>query len=796
MKTSNFIILASLFVANGAFASSRADSMAVSLVSKYDCLPDNMDATDSGKSMISLRQYFMKNAYRSFSDTDEMFRKDMTGLCEDGRFSDLRDEDAGIPLGGNQADSGGSITIAYNRIWRISEAFRCGKLSFEHDRDIMLRLLKSVLHYGGLEILRPNDESRFHASCFGIPTSAVNTYFCLLPGREYLKDNAEKELFDRAFVMLKANALQAWTQPYRRDKTDNDVTMIERFRHHVWWVGGNALAYRPLLPVAVMLNSVRMMDTLIEVCHRGISQTSQTTNKESFWNEGFTADGAGWGHGKQCLIWGYPIDGTMNALNILSLVNGTVWDKPLGREQADALLDYFRGANFYYYKGYIPPCLDRNSMNFKQKPSPIRYERMISMLLKHWKSSFTASEVRELEDLYSDLKDFDISMNGDTRYNGIRCFFNNDDMIKKTPDYHLFVNMASSKCDGIESADGFADGYNFFTNDGLTLFQKDGTEYNKAIGAADITMLPGITAREGMEHLESITNWRGFSSKHRFGGSAADGSNYGAAGFIFEKLDSSSKPGVNDKGNGHGKNEGIFGVKAYKSYFILNDYLVCLGAGITNLRPNLEGDIRTSIEQTEWTDSVYEEKIGDTRWIVQDNKFSYSVVPGYEDVIRYSCEEKNTEWVKRNIANKGRKELPQKVRLFSIWINHGRKPVDDKYGYVVYLGDGKPASKVPFKVVCNDKKIQAVASADSKVVAAVIYDSNSTLHIDGGTDISVSAPCVLLLQDEGERIRVDISDPLMDKETKYITVKAGGRKISCRMPDGKEKGKPCTFYLK
>ena len=73
---------------------------------------------------------------------------------------------------------------------------------------------------------------------------------------------------------------------------------ISRFRNHVWWVGGNALAYRSLLPVAAMYRSIPMVDLLAEVCQRGISMTSQNTYSEAFWTEGFTADGAGWGHGK------------------------------------------------------------------------------------------------------------------------------------------------------------------------------------------------------------------------------------------------------------------------------------------------------------------------------------------------------------------------------------------------------------------------------------------------------------------------------------------------------------------
>ena len=159
-------------------------------------------------------------------------------------------------------------------------------------------------------------------------------------------------LLEAACDMLKVLGLQAYTQPLRHDETDKNVVSIERFRNHVWWVGGNALAYRSLLPVAAMYSSVPMVDVLAEVCRRGISVTSQLTLHDSFWTEGFTADGAGWGHGKQCLIWGYPIDGTFNALNMLGMLKGTPWAERLSRENAQAILNFLRGGNWYYYKGF------------------------------------------------------------------------------------------------------------------------------------------------------------------------------------------------------------------------------------------------------------------------------------------------------------------------------------------------------------------------------------------------------------------------------------------------------------
>ena len=167
---------------------------------------------------------------------------------------------------------------------------------------------------------------------------------------------------------------------------------------------------------------------------------------------------------------------------MLSLLKGSPWERKLTRENINALLNYFRGSNYYYYKGYTLPCLDRNSMNYDPEPSIIRYSGMLKQLIDNWADSFSQGELQEIKQLYAETQNKSIDMKEFADYyNGTRWFFNNDDLIKKTDRYHIIVNMASVRCDGIESAKGFADSYNFCTTDGATLFQKSGNEYRKDV---------------------------------------------------------------------------------------------------------------------------------------------------------------------------------------------------------------------------------------------------------------------------------------------------------------------------
>ncbi|MFV0586322.1 polysaccharide lyase family 8 super-sandwich domain-containing protein [Bacteroides reticulotermitis] len=764
---------------------------------QYETAAQQVSDPAKEASIQLFRKYFSEYSERISKNLQLELEKYIQLLRTDGSFSDLSDSNAGKALKGNEADSGGSITDALNRIWTISEAFREGKLTVEQNSDLWDKCQKAILRYGNMEISRPNTWVRFHASCFAIPTAAVNIYFCHLKQMENVEQGCVKdEQLTAVCDMLKMLALQAWTQPFRNDDTDQNVVQLERFRNHVWWVGGNALGYRSLLPVAFMFRSIPMVDLLAEVCQKAISVTSQNTYDDSFWNEGFTADGAGWGHGKQCLIWGYPIDGTLNALNMLSLLKKSPWERKLTRENVDALFNYFRGSNYYYYKGYTLPCLDRNSMSYKPDGSVIRYNGMLKQLLDNWSDCFSESELQEIKQLYAEVRTKTILMKDySSLYNGTRWFFNNDDLIKKNDRYHIIVNMSSSRCDGIESAIGFADSYNFYTTDGITLFQKDGNEYGKALGAYDVTAFPGVTAREGMDRLIPVTNWRGYCSKYNFAAAATRGGENAVAGYIFEKMNASDKEGVNDRGDNHGKNEILYGVKAYKSYFMFGDYMVALGAGITNKHPEIAGNIRTSIEQTEKTGKVYVNKGKGIEWIVQQGKFAYSAFPAYSRKVHYTCEMKKTNWMKMNSSNQNNKDLPGQVDIFRMWIDHGPKPINESYGYVVYAGEGLPAERYPFEVLRNDTLVQAIQVAESQIIEAVFYSSEEILKTKNMT-IEVSSPCALLIEKEKGGYTISVTDPEMNKDCTEIRVKINGKSVSCAMPQGRYGGKSTVVFMR
>lgn len=87
---------------------------------------------------------------------------------------------------------------------------------------------------------------------------------------------------------------------------------------------------------------------------------------------------------------------------------------------------------------------------------------------------------------------------------------------------------------------------------------------------------------------------------------------------------------------------------------------------------------------------------GTPLWLVQKGKFAYRILPEYTREAFVTCETRPTDWVKRNKVNEKKQGLPSEARILRLWANHGQRPVDDTYGYVVYAGRQIPSDELPF----------------------------------------------------------------------------------------------------
>jgi hypothetical protein len=678
-----------------------------------------------------------------------------------------------------QGKSSSVVAEAFDKLWRLAADLTNGKIPENRRDEAEAKLLKGISAYGGIEISRGGIRNgRFHASCFAIPSAASWIYFCLY-------DRMKKPEYREADAILQKLAFQAWSVPMRGDATDDNVVSVERFRNHVWWVGGNATGYRALLEAALVNNSVEMVDVAFEVAFRSLSsQASQCAVPEPFWSEGMTADGAGWGHGRQCLVWGYPKDGSNGSLGILKNLKDTPWESSPGEKELDVLFNYFRGSSFYFYKGTIPPVLDRNNFNkFMGERKEIPSASTARQLLRAYGGVLPRERADELQQFLLESKSNNLFMLNypDGQYHGTRYFYNNDDAIKKTQEYHVLINMSSGRTDGLESAYPGAAGYNFYACDGTVLLEREGGEHRKALGAYNLTAWPGVTARQVPE-LKPVVNWSGYSSSANFAGGIADGSDNFIAGFIFDKENASRrKPTKNLRPD---ENPGIYDLRANKSYFMFGDTLLSLGAGIENKNPKLKGNIWTTLEQTIKSPDYAVTSAGGLEWIRNNNVF-YAVIQlettGKAETL---VEKRKTRW--RSLGGNPSDTEETEVDVFQLWIDHGRDVLQGKYAYLAHFGDKTPG-KTPV-VLANSTKVQAASSPDGTLVGAVFYDAASKIDTPLGT-LAATAPCVVMIRKASGKLSVIAADTKMTEGLESIGVEIGGRSLDVPLPRGLHKGK-------
>ncbi|MCT4672389.1 MAG: polysaccharide lyase beta-sandwich domain-containing protein [Prolixibacteraceae bacterium] len=791
------------------------------------------------KDLQNLRAYFSNHSYRGYElkkATD--LATCLSTLQDNGHFSDFSTLENDIISNQkyyNQYSTAqkkvSSLTKpAMLRVWRIAEAIKKKRITNQEIQDVLPKLYKAILFYGDIEKKRGSiSAGRFHESCFSIPTSAVNSYFCLYDLMEASEQGTNSDVtLAQVNTMLKDLSFQCWTQPFRNDATDNNVVSVERFRNHVWWVGGNALAYRSLLPTAVAMNSIPMLDVLSTVSQNALSSVAQNTKDQDFWSEGITADGAGWGHGQQSIVWGYPIDGSIAALNILEYFQGTAWEQGLTASNKEALFNYLRGSSWYYYKGFLPLGLGRAGMEYSNTVAQtIKSKNLVKKLLSKWTNFFTAEELAELNDFQSTAANniIDMPSRQDGEYKGTRWFYNNDDLIKKNDQSYIFINTASVRADGTESAPDQADAFNFFTDLGMTLFLKDGNEHYRSLGAWNLSSLPGTTTRQNVDPMVPVTNWRGYCSKKNFAGGATHGGSNAVAGYELQIMDASKKlDGISYDPND--PNPFIYGVRAFKSYFIFGDYMLALGSNIDNMNTSKEGEIWTTIEQTAWegqhqiwednhpiqtssTSQNYSFNTNNTHLFgaAQTGKFAYAVLPQWTTgEVVLTTANKATNWAALNYKNRKRTDMESHTDLFHMYINHGRNVTDGTYAYIVYSGNqtaDQAFTNSPIQVLDNSLEIQAAENPTDKIMGIVFHKTSKKLNT-GTLTITTDHPAVLLLEEKDGNIVVTANDPTMSSSLTSINLTLDGtlwdhtfsnESVQLNLSQGHHAGKPVTTVI-
>lgn len=329
-----------------------------------------------------------------------------------------------------------------------------------------------------------------------------------------------------------------------------------------------------------------------------------------------------------------------------------------------------------------------------------------------------------------------------------KFFWHSEYAIHQRPGFYTTVRMFSDRNHTMEAPHNeeslkmhhYADGANFIS--------VTGKEYYDIFPVWDWQKIPGTTILQKpvLPHWNQIVK----KGKTDFVGAVSDGL-YGAVTFNF---DSPHDP-----------------LTAKKAWFFFDYEYVCLGAGInsssdfpvvTTLNQCLlDGEVLVKSGNEKKTLSKGDHKFKDISWAMH-NEVAY-IFPKPTSV-SLNNRAYSGNW--QNIVNRTRSFSADEEtkELFSLWIDHGVKPENASYEYIVAPGaaiSGFDPEKISakLKVLSNTSELQAVHNHELNITQIVFYKPGKIL-ISDGVILTAYSPCIVLIKSSDQSIeQITLADP-------------------------------------
>lgn len=335
---------------------------------------------------------------------------------------------------------------------------------------------------------------------------------------------------------------------------------------------------------------------------------------------------------------------------------------------------------------------------------------------------------------------------------GNRMFYRADYMVHRKPSYYIGLKMFSKRISGSEMGNG-QNLKGYWLGFGATTLYRTGEEFLNIFPLWDWTKVPGTTAANELPSF----GWD-LKQSATFVGGVSD-SITGVATMKISNRD----------------------VYAQKSWMMFDDAVVALGAGITSDNAN---DIYTSVAQCYlngdvWVNGVKAER-GTGRALQQVNHIYHDSI-GYffpeGQTIHLLNTEKSGQWSSISTAESA---TTVKGDVFNVWYEHGNKPTDGSYAYVIVPNIGQAdmksyADNMPVRILCNTSKKQAATHLSEQKTGIVFYEAGE-VEINANLKIRAYQACALLVDHSGKYVKVSLSDPDQSLSTAKIDLIYGETK--------------------
>ncbi len=210
---------------------------------------------------------------------------------------------------------------------------------------------------------------------------------------------------------------------------------------------------------------------------------------------------------------------------------------------------------------------------------------------------------------------------------------------------------------------------------------------------------------------------------------------------------------------------------ARKAWFFFDEEYACLGTGI---RSSADGEVVTTINQALMRSDVYAMQDGTRQLMSKGSRALQNVKWIHHDNVGYLFPEP-TAIVLSNQTETGRwsditdqKNISQaevSEEVFSLWFNHGRKPVGGAYAYIVVPGIAEQTmaesshNNRSVEILANTAALQAVRQGKLGI-SQVIFHRAGTIEIDQGVTVGLDSPGILMAKTKNGRLNeLTLADP-------------------------------------
>jgi MYXO-CTERM domain-containing protein len=333
---------------------------------------------------------------------------------------------------------------------------------------------------------------------------------------------------------------------------------------------------------------------------------------------------------------------------------------------------------------------------------------------------------------------------------GHRHFYSTDHTVHRRDGYYASIKMLSKRTKSGELVNNEGK-LGSRQSDGRLSLVRSGGEYFKGNlwPALDWSRLPGITVEQN--------------------GHAAN-QDYGAGTTAFVG-------GTGDETNGVSAMDAAplkTTLRAKKSWFFFDDFIVFLGSDITDTGPS---PVETIVEQ--WplsapdqplvadgktiASGLYAGVLAKTTWVASDG-LGYQF-PGGADV-KAEIKDQSGDWSSLGIGSG-----TVSARFLTLSLSHGAAPTAASYAYAIALAGQDMATWTaapPFTVLSNDAAIAAVRAGKS---TGIVFFAPGTIDVSTSTKLTTDTACVVFVSDDGNVVSLAAADPAQGAGTMGLTLK-------------------------